>query len=315
MAAAIALSERGMGQTGNNPSVGCVIVKNQRVIGRGWTQPGGRPHAEAMALAQAGEGAKGATIYVSLEPCAHKSVRGGACADAVIAAAPARLVGAVTDPDPRTAGQGYERIERAGVAVVRGINESEARRALAGFITRIEKGRPHVTLKLATSLDGCIALANGQSRWITGDASRVHAHIERSRCDAILVGGGTLRVDDPLLNVRLPGLEHRSPRRIVLSRSSAPIGWEHINTPDAINTLECNTLLVEGGAQTASAFLQAHLVDRLMIYRAPIVIGGGLPCLADLGLTELSEAHGRWNRIDERRLGNDRLDVYEAATR
>jgi diaminohydroxyphosphoribosylaminopyrimidine deaminase / 5-amino-6-(5-phosphoribosylamino)uracil reductase len=312
MAAAIALSERGVGQTGNNPPVGCIIVRDGRVVGRGWTQPGGRPHAEAMALSQAGDAARGATVYVSLEPCAHQSPRGPACADSIIDAAPARLVGALTDPDPRTAGMGFARIESAGIAVTRNVGATDARRILAGFLCRIVQSRPYITLKLASSLDGCIAMADGSSQWITGEAARAHAHIERTRCDAILVGGGTLRADNPTLDVRLPGLTSRSPRRILLSRAAAPSGWEGIACPEAIATLDCNTVLVEGGAQTASAFMCAGLVDRLLLYRAPILLGAGLPCLADIGLTTLADAHGCWTLIDTRRLGNDRLEVYEA---
>ena len=292
--------------------MGCVIVKDNIVVGRGWTQTGGRPHAEAVALEQAGSAAAGATIYVSLEPCAHDSARGPACADSLIAAKPARVVGALTDPDPRTAGKGFDRLEAAGIVVERDAMAAEARAGLAGFVTRIIQGRPHITLKLATSLDGCIAMADGSSRWITGDAARAHAHLERARCDAILVGAGTVRADAPKLDVRLPGLEARSPRRIMLGSGNAPEGWEVIRTPQDITVLDCNSLIVEGGAQTASAFLRAGLVDRIMIYRAPILIGGGKPCLGDIGLTGLADAHGRWQLSDTRMLGKDRFEVYEA---
>ena len=189
---------------------------------------------------------------------------------------------------------------------------AEARAGLAGFVMRITQGRPHVTLKLATSLDGCIAMAGGSSRWITGEAARAHAHLERARSDAILVGAGTVRADAPKLDVRLPGLEARSPRRIMLGSGNAPEGWEVIHTPEDIAKLDCNSLIVEGGAQTASAFLRAGLVDRLMIYRAPILIGGGKPCLGDMGLTELADAHEQWQLSDTRMLGNNRFEVYEA---
>jgi diaminohydroxyphosphoribosylaminopyrimidine deaminase / 5-amino-6-(5-phosphoribosylamino)uracil reductase len=293
--------------------VGCILVKDGIVIGRGWTQPGGRPHAEAEALAQAGEAAAGATVYVSLEPCAHHSARGPSCTDGLIAARPARIVAALTDPDPRTAGKGFERIEAAGIAVERDAMAAEARASLAGFVIRVTEGRPHVTLKLATSLDGCIAMADGSSRWITGEAARAHAHLERARTDAILVGAGTMRADNPKLDVRLPGLEDRSPRRIMLGRGDPPAGWEAICDPQKIASLDCNYLIVEGGAQTASAFLREGLVDRLMLYRAPILIGGGRPCLGDIGLASLDAAHGRWALANSRTLGNDRLEVYEAA--
>jgi diaminohydroxyphosphoribosylaminopyrimidine deaminase / 5-amino-6-(5-phosphoribosylamino)uracil reductase len=313
MAAAIALAERGKGRTGNNPSVGCIIVKHGRVIGRGWTQPGGRPHAEAVALAEAGSDAADATVYVSLEPCAHESGRGPSCADTLAAAKPARIVAALTDPDPRTAGQGFARLKAAGIVVSQSLLAHEARIGLAGFVCRIEKARPHVTLKLATSLDGCIATADGSSRWITGDAARAHTHLERAGCDAILVGAGTVAADKPALDVRLLGLEDRSPRRIMLGSGTTPAGWEAIRSPQEIAQLGCNTLLVEGGAQTASAFLSAGLVDRLLLYRAPIVIGGGLRCLGDIGLDALDSAHNRWHLSDRRTLGKDTLEVYEAA--
>lgn len=313
MAAAIALAERGKGRTGGNPSVGCTIVKDGIVVGRGWTQPGGRPHAEAMALAEAGDAARGATVYVTLEPCAHDSARGPACADSLIAAKPARVVAAMTDPDPRTAGKGFERIVEAGIAVEHGVLAKEAGLGLAGFLTRITKGRPHVTLKLATSLDGRIAMADGSSRWVTGEAARAHTHLERARCDAILVGAGTVRADNPKLDVRLPGLGARSPRRVMLGSGDAPEGWERVASPTDIANLDCNSLLVEGGAQTASAFLKAGLVDRLLLYRAPILIGKGKACLGDIGLEGLGDAHDCWQLADTRMLGKDRMEVYEAA--
>lgn len=312
MAAALALAERGVGRTGNNPSVGCIIVKDDIVVGRGWTQPGGRPHAEAMALEQAGAQADGATIYVSLEPCAHVSVRGPACADLVAAARPARVVAALEDIDPRTAGKGFDLLRNAGIDVVTGVLASGAVAPIAGFLQRLRSGRPHVTLKLATSLDGQIAMPDSSSRWITGDAARAHAHLERARCDAILVGAGTVRADSPALDVRLAGLENRSPRRIMLGSGEAPAGWEKIDKPEDVARLDCNNLLVEGGAMTASAFLRANLVDRLLLYRAPILIGSGKACLGDIGLAQLAEAHDKWRLSDTRRLGNDRVEVYDA---
>ena len=181
---------------------------------------------------------------------------------------------------------------------------------MAGFLTRLGRGRPQVTLKLATSLDGCIARADGESRWITGPEARAHAHLERSRHEAILVGRGTWEIDRPTLDVRLPGLESRVPRKIVLS-SRVLEGVPCIDSPDAIAELSENHVLVEGGAGAASAFLAADLVDRLLLYRAPILIGGGQPALGDIGLHRLAEAHGRWALIDSRQLGSDRLEVYE----
>lgn len=313
MAAALALAERGRGRTAPNPNVGCVIVKDGRVVGRGWTQPGGRPHAEAMALANAGEAARGATAYVTLEPCAHVSPRGPACSDLLIAAGVAQVVIALGDPDPRTNGQGIARLRAAGIAVTEGLMAEEARRSMAGFLTRRACGRPHVTLKLATSLDGCIARADGESKWITGDAARAHAHLERARHEAILVGRGTAEADAPRLDVRLGGLEQHSPRRLLMTRNRGDHDhWDWVDSPAAIAGLDrIDHVLVEGGAGAASAFLADDLVDRLLLYRAPILIGGGRPALGDIGLAHLAEAHGRWRLHDARMLGIDRMEIYE----
>ncbi|MEH3157694.1 MAG: bifunctional diaminohydroxyphosphoribosylaminopyrimidine deaminase/5-amino-6-(5-phosphoribosylamino)uracil reductase RibD [Sphingomonas taxi] len=337
MTAALALAERTRGRTAPNPNVGCVIVRDGRVVGRGWTQPGGRPHAEAMALAQAAEAARGATAYVTLEPCAHVSPRGPACADLLAAAGIARVVVAVGDPDPRTDGRGIARLCEAGIAVTTGVGAEAAARSMAGFLTRRRFGRPQVTLKLATSLDGRIALPDGSSRWITGAEARAHAHLERSRHEAILVGRGTWDTDAPRLDVRLPGLERFSPRRIVLSthphpsalRASSLSQWERegapearkgegesdvlwIDSPQAIATLPATDhILIEGGAGAAAAFLRADLVDRLLLYRAPVLIGAGQAAIGDIGLGDLAMAHGRWRLHDARQLGTDRLEVYE----
>ncbi|MEJ7934241.1 bifunctional diaminohydroxyphosphoribosylaminopyrimidine deaminase/5-amino-6-(5-phosphoribosylamino)uracil reductase RibD [Sphingobium sp. AN558] len=315
MAAAIALSLRGRGLSTPNPNVGCLIVRNSQIVGRGWTQAGGRPHAEARALDQALDRAHGATCYVTLEPCFHLSPRGPRCADLLVRAGISRVVIALRDPDPRTDGQGADYLRARGLAVEMGLLADDAGAAMAGFVLRQTLGRPHVTLKLGMSLDGRIALPDRSSRWITGPAARAHAHMERARHDAILVGGGTLRADAPRLDVRLGGLEARSPRRILLSRGEAPQGWERIGAPEEIATLDrVDHLLVEGGADTAAAFLRADLVDRLLLYRAPIVIGAGLAGIGDIGLTDLSQTHGRWRRIDSRTFGEDRLEVYERMT-
>lgn len=320
MAAAVALSLRGRGRTAPNPNVGCMVVKEGRVVSRGWTRPGGRPHAEAMALAAApAEAVRGADVYVTLEPCAHASERGPACADLLADAAPARVIVAAGDPDPRTDGRGVARLRAAGIEVVEGVLAEEARRAMAGFFTRQAKARPHVTLKLATSLDGRVALADGSSRWITGEAARAHAHLERAKSDMILVGGGTLRADAPRLDVRLPGLEARSPRRAVLTRDFAALGadddWTPVGSPEAIAALDgVDWLLVEGGAGAAAAFLRADLVDRLLLYRAPIVIGDGLSAVGDIGLGDLADAHGRWRLVESAMLGQDRMEMYERST-
>ncbi|AMO73045.1 bifunctional diaminohydroxyphosphoribosylaminopyrimidine deaminase/5-amino-6-(5-phosphoribosylamino)uracil reductase RibD [Sphingorhabdus sp. M41] len=315
MAAALALSERGRGRTGANPNVGCVIVKQGVIIGRGWTQPGGRPHAEEMALAEAGRSAKGADIYVTMEPCAHESSRGPTCSISIIDAKPKRVIVATLDADERTRRRGIDRLGDAGIPVSVGIREPEARSAMAGFLCRLENARPFVTLKLAMSLDGCIALADGSSQWITGDQARAHAHLERARSDAILVGAGTARTDKPGLDVRLDGLADRSPQPVVLGNDpDKPAHWLQISEPAAIADLpDINWLLVEGGAKTASSFLQADLVDRLLLYRAPIIIGGGLPGIGDIGLEKLGDAHGRWRRTDQRQLGQDVLEIYDRA--
>lgn len=216
MRTAIALGARGLGRVWPNPAVGCVIVKDGAVVGRGWTRPGGRPHAETVALAQAGAAARGAVAYVSLEPCAHHG-RTPPCAEALVAAGVARVVTALTDPDPRVAGRGHAILRAAGIAVIEGVAAAEARAAQAGFLTRVLRGRPMVTLKLALTLDGRIALADGTSRWITGPEARRAAHRMRADHDAVLVGAGTARADDPDLRVRDLGTAWQ-PVRIVAGR-------------------------------------------------------------------------------------------------
>jgi diaminohydroxyphosphoribosylaminopyrimidine deaminase/5-amino-6-(5-phosphoribosylamino)uracil reductase len=217
MQAALALARRGLGNTWPNPAVGCVIVQAGQVVARGWTQPGGRPHAEAVALARAGTAAKGATAYVTLEPCCHHG-RTPPCTDALIAHGIARCVVALRDPDPRVNGEGLMRLRDAGIAVETGLCEAEAIALNAGFISRITAGRPLVTLKLATTLDGRIATRAGDSRWITGEAARRLVHRLRAEHDAVLVGSGTALADDPALTVRLAGAVppgHAGPVRIV----------------------------------------------------------------------------------------------------
>lgn len=312
MAAALALASRGRGRTAPNPNVGCVVVNGGRVTGRGWTQPGGRPHAEAVALAQAGAAARGATAFVTLEPCAHESPRGPACADSLIEAGIARVVVALTDPDSRTRGKGITRLREAGVEVTVGLLADQARRSMAGFLTRQESRRPHITLKLAMSLDGAIAMAGGASQWITGTVARSHTHLERSRHERIVVGRGTVERDSPGLDVRLPGLEARSPAPAMLSmeESGTPSGWDWLFAPGDLVGQAGDHVLVEGGADAASTFLALDWVDRLLLYRAPIVIGGGVT-LPSIGLASLADAHGRWHLLDTRMLGSDRLEVYE----
>ncbi|NCP25194.1 MAG: bifunctional diaminohydroxyphosphoribosylaminopyrimidine deaminase/5-amino-6-(5-phosphoribosylamino)uracil reductase RibD [Erythrobacter sp.] len=307
--AAARLALRGRPLARPNPSVGALIVRQGRVVGRGWTQAGGRPHAEAVALDQAGAEAEGATLYVTLEPCAHLSPRGPSCASLIAESGVARAIVGCGDPDPRTAGQGLGRMQAAGIETAL-VDHAASRDSLAGYLTRAHFGRPHVTLKLAISLDGCIALADGSSRWITGPEARAHVHSRRALADAILVGGCTWRNDEPRLDVRLPGLADRSPERVALTRGTVE-GIRCIPSPEAIATLDALTLYVEGGAATAAAFLAADLVGRLEIYRAPIVIGNGLPAITDIGLGDLAEAHGRWQRAETRFLGHDIYERYE----
>ncbi|MGE5723088.1 MAG: bifunctional diaminohydroxyphosphoribosylaminopyrimidine deaminase/5-amino-6-(5-phosphoribosylamino)uracil reductase RibD [Sphingomonadales bacterium] len=312
MQAAVALGESARGSTAPNPNVGCVIVRDGEIVARGATRPGGRPHAEAVALAAAGDRARGATAYVTLEPCAHDSARGPACAQLLRDAGVARVVAALKDPDPRTNGGGFALLREAGIEVACGPAAEEAARSLAGFLTRLQRGRPFVTLKLAMSIDGCIAMASGESRWITGEEARHDVHIERAQSDMILVGRGTYEADHPSLDVRIEGMEDRSPRRALLTRGAAPYGWTAVAAPEAIAELhDVNDLLVEGGAGAASAFLAADLVDRLIVYRAPILIGEGIAALGEIGLRSLAEAHGRWTPIETRMLGIDRREVYE----
>jgi diaminohydroxyphosphoribosylaminopyrimidine deaminase/5-amino-6-(5-phosphoribosylamino)uracil reductase len=313
MAEAVALGEAARGSTAPNPNVGCVIVSPAgKIVGRGATAPGGRPHAESVALKQAGKRAKGATVYVTLEPCAHESERGPACSDLLCKAKPARVVIACRDPDPRTGGKGIKRLRAAGIEVRLGTGRKEAADSLAGYFTRLKLGRPRITLKLALSIDGKIALPSGESQWITGEDARRHVHLERARSDMILVGRGTFLADKPRLDVRLPGLEERSPRRALLTRGEAVAGWETLHSPQDVYRLhDVNDLLVEGGSATATAFLADDLVDRILIYRAPIIVGEGKSSFGYVGLDAIADAHGRWRLAGEEGLGVDRLEVYE----
>ena len=313
MGQAIALGQHARGQSAPNPNVGCIIVSGSgRLLGKGMTAAGGRPHAEQVALEQAGKRAQGATVYVTLEPCAHDSARGPACTDLLLAAKPERVVIGLKDRDPRTAGKGVRRLRRTGIEVTLGVCRESAKRSLAGWLTRLALGRPRITLKLALSIDGKIALPSGESKWITGEDARRHVHEERAHSDMILVGRGTYMADQPRLDVRLPGLEERSPRRALLTRGDAVEGWETLRNPQDVYGLhDVNDLLVEGGSATATAFLTDDLVDRILIYRAPIIVGEGKSSFGYVGLDAVADAHGRWDLVDERRLGVDRLEVYE----
>ena len=218
MELALTLGRRGLGRTHPNPAVGAIVVKDGVIVGRGWTQVGGRPHAEPVALKQAGDAARGATLYVTLEPCSHVG-KSPPCADAIIAAGIARVVSAIEDPNPEVAGQGHAKLRAAGIAVDVGLMAEEAARAHAGHFQRVREHRPHVVLKLAVSTDDRIAGHGHKTVAITGEAARARMHLLRAQCDAILVGIGTVLADDPLLTCRLPGMEARSPVRVVLDRS------------------------------------------------------------------------------------------------
>ncbi len=310
LGAAARLAARGVPLSRPNPAVAAILVKHGKVVARGWTQPGGRPHAEAVALAAAGQAANGATLYVTLEPCAHPSERGPACADLVAASGITRVVIGCPDPDPRTAGQGAARIRAAGIAVEE-IACPDCAASLAGYLTQRRRGRPHVTIKLALSADGYLAPHPGEGQWLTGAVARAHVHAMRARMDAILVGRGTLEADAPRLDVRLPGIEDRSPQRWLLTRGAAPAGWHALPAPEAISGMpDIQYLMVEGGAETARAFLAAGLADRLLLYRAPMTVGGAGPALPELTAAALS-ANPAWQLTDTRQLGNDRLQVYE----
>ncbi|TNC71558.1 bifunctional diaminohydroxyphosphoribosylaminopyrimidine deaminase/5-amino-6-(5-phosphoribosylamino)uracil reductase RibD [Rubellimicrobium roseum] len=327
---ALALGRRGMGRVWPNPAVGCVIVRDGRVLGRGWTADGGRPHAETRALAQAGD-ARGATAYVTLEPCAHHG-KTPPCAEALVAAGVARVVVATGDPDPRVAGRGIARLRAAGTEVVEGVREAEARADHAGFLRRVTEGLPWVTLKLAASLDGRIATAAGESQWITGPAARAMVHALRARHDAVMVGGGTARDDDPLLTVRGMGARPQ-PVRVVVSRDmglpmdgqlvrtarEVPLWLLHGERADAapwtargavglpvaeseggvdpraalaaLAAQGITRVFCEGGGRLASSLLRADLVDELWLFQAGLALGAeGRPMLGPLALERLHQA-------------------------
>ncbi|MEB2843991.1 bifunctional diaminohydroxyphosphoribosylaminopyrimidine deaminase/5-amino-6-(5-phosphoribosylamino)uracil reductase RibD [Rhizobiales bacterium RZME27] len=361
MAEAIRVSRTHTGLTDTNPSVGCVIVKDGQIVGSAVTAIGGRPHAETQAIAIAGDMARGATAYVTLEPCAHWG-RTPPCANALVDAGVARVVVAVFDPDPRVAGQGLKILSDAGITVETGLMEEEGRRALAGYLMRQTRGRPFVTLKLAVSADGMLG-RRGEEVAITGAQVRTEVHHLRAQSDAILVGIGTVLSDDPELTVRIPGLEHRSPLRIVLDRDarfpqtsrlartadnvpvivaaigagvaetdSVPTGdapcrcgqhdhaeearqtaITHINSPTLeallkrLATRGISTLLVEGGATVASAFLAQDLVDRIILYVSDKVVGeGGL----ESPLTP-SDIPPSFTLLGSAPVGPDRVYEYE----
>lgn len=260
MAHALRLAARGLGRVSPNPAVGCVIVNGTRIAGRGWTQPGGRPHAETMALAQAGAAARGATAYVTLEPCAHHG-RTPPCADALVAAGIARVVTPLTDPDPRVSGRGHAALRAAGIALTEGLRMKEATALNAGFLKRITRGLPLVTLKLAASLDGRTALASGESRWITGPAARRAVHALRLSHDAVLVGSGTARTDNPDLTARDIGARHQPVRIVLDSRLTHAPGSRLGQTARATPVWMIHTAAAPEAARAAWAATGARLIE------------------------------------------------------
>ncbi len=286
MAHALRLAARGLGRTWPNPSVGCVIVQGTRVVGRGWTQAGGRPHAETMALAQAGLAARGATAYVTLEPCAHHG-RTPPCADALAAAGVARVVTPLTDPDPRVSGRGHARLRAAGIALSEGLMAAEATALNAGFLKRITQGLPLVTLKLAASLDGRTALASGESRWITGPAARRAVHALRLCHDAVLVGSATARADDPDLTVRDMGAVHQPVRLVLDSRLThspeSRLGQTARDTP----VWMIHTSAAPQAARDAWAATGARLIEATATAQGHADLPATLRLLASEGLTRI----------------------------
>ena len=311
---ALTLAARALGRVAPNPAVGCVIVSpDGRVVGRGMTQDGGRPHAETIALAQAGKAARGATAYVTLEPCAHLG-KTPPCADALIGAGIARVVAAVEDPDPRVQGQGFARLRAAGIEVVTRLMEAEGTALNAGYFLRICENRPLVTLKLAQSADHKTIPPRGADRWITGKEAQRFAHLLRARHDAVLVGVNTVIEDDPELTVRLPGLEKYSPLRVVLDRKGRMPKTAKLARPDTVVLADdipvvleklaergVTRLLVEGGMMVARAF--AGVVDRFELFTAPHTLGAAAG--GDIGALPLN-----FLRVNKRLLGTDTLESY-----
>jgi diaminohydroxyphosphoribosylaminopyrimidine deaminase/5-amino-6-(5-phosphoribosylamino)uracil reductase len=286
MALALALGRRGLGRTWPNPAVGAVIVKDGVVVGRGWTQPGGRPHAETEALRRAGDAARGATLYVTLEPCSHFG-KTPPCADAIVAAGVARVVSAIEDLNPEVAGKGHARLRAADIAVDVGIGAEAARRDHAGHIRRMRDGRPHVMLKLAISADGKAAAAGRKPIAITGDAARERVHLMRAQSDAIMVGIGTALADDPLLTCRLPGAAKASPVRIVLdSGLRVPLGSRLVNSAREV------PLWVIGAADAPKAREDALRAQGVEVLRSAgsggqLELSAVLRLLAERGITRL----------------------------
>ena len=355
MAVALELARRGLGRVWPNPAVGCVLVRAGRVVGRGWTQSGGRPHAETEAIGRAGEGARGATAYVSLEPCAHEG-KTQPCADALVHAGIARCVVALEDPDPRVSGRGIALMRQAGLEVQTGILADEARELNEGVFSRINRNRPVVTLKLATTLDGFIATSHGESQWVTGALARQRGHLMRAEHDAVMVGIGTAIADNPTLTCRLAGMAQFSPARIVLDTNlRLPLSNKLVATAfeyqtwvitkancskdkraafeeHGVQVLEVDTgadgrlsmgqamsilgergvtrLLVEGGPTVSGSVVRSGLVDRVVWFRSPTLLGGdGISVTVPLGTEALADAI-TFRRVGVEAVGEDMLEIF-----
>jgi diaminohydroxyphosphoribosylaminopyrimidine deaminase/5-amino-6-(5-phosphoribosylamino)uracil reductase len=358
MAAALRLGRRNLGQTHPNPAVGALVVRMEAegpvVVGRGWTAAGGRPHAETMALEEAGKAARGATVYVTLEPCAHKGET-PPCAEALIEAKVARVVSAMEDPDKRVAGKGHKMLADAGIAVSTSVLAGEAALAHAGHIARVTKGRPHITLKLAVSADGMIGKRQGERMIITGKDTFDAVQAMRTESDAILIGIGTALIDDPRLTVRLPGLQSRSPIRIILDATArlrlnsnliqtagdvplivvvgpeamgdrkkalADAGARVVEVDAAQGGVDIAALfallgkegftrvLVEGGAEVAASLVSADLLDEVVLFRAPVVVGpDGVRALGGYALSAI-ERSPRYRQIETAIVGEDQMRRY-----
>jgi len=343
MARALRLAELGTYTTRPNPMVGCVIAQGEEIVGEGWHQRPGEPHAEVIALQVAGERAKGATAYITLEPCTHTG-RTGPCADALLAAGVGRVVAAMQDPFPQVNGSGLEKLRAAGVTVETGLLEAQARELNRGFISRIVRGRPWFRVKLASSLDGRSALASGESKWISGEASREDVQHWRARAGALLTGAGTVLMDDPSLTVRLPeGEAFSPPLRVVLDpglattrrgkvrEGDAPTLYLHAPDVKLPRNLEVdhahvpvnrglfdlravlqllagrgiNEVQLEAGATLAGAFMRAGLVDELLLYVAPVVLGGhARPLFGGVDSGSIADSM-HMEVVDTRRIGQD----------
>lgn len=343
MAHALRLAERGAYTTRPNPMVGCVIARGEEVVGEGFHQRTGEAHAEVLALESAGARAAGATAYVTLEPCAHTG-RTGPCADALVAAGVARVVAAMRDPFPQVDGAGFDRLRAAGITVESGLMEAQARQLNRGFLSRMERGRPWVRVKLGTSLDGRTAMANGESKWITSEASRLDVQKWRARAGAIVTGANTVLIDDPSLTVRLgddtpfapplrvvldPGLatvargrvregaaptlylhaaDAKPPRGLEVDRASAPVAAGRFDLQAVLELLAArgiNEVQVEAGATLAGAFVAAGLADEILLYVAPVLLGEhARPLFAGLGIEAMAQ-RARLQVVEARAMGED----------